>query len=342
MASSVAAVLLIVFTCAVLVTRWMRRVALSRGLLDVPNARSSHEIPTPRGGGVAIVAAAMLGFVLLAVAHRIDRDLLIALLGGGVLVACVGFVDDHRPLSPGVRLLMHGCAAVWALAWLGGLPVLRVGDQLMHPGVYGYVLGALAIVWTLNLFNFMDGIDGIAASEAICVGVGAALVAAVAGSSTGAVAGGLVLAAACGGFLCFNWPPARIFMGDVGSGFVGFIIAVLALAANRNGPSAVWQWLLLGALFFVDATVTLARRVARGERAQDAHRSHAYQWLSRRWNSHRRVTLLTIGLNAVCLVPCALLAAIHPELAACIAALILVFLGVGAVCAGAGRPERPL
>jgi Fuc2NAc and GlcNAc transferase len=195
-------------------------------------------------------------------------------------------------------------------------------------------------VWTLNLFNFMDGIDGIAGSEGAFIGTGAALAAGVSGLSAGAIGADLVCAAACCGFLFFNWPPARIFMGDVGSGFVGFVIAVLAIATTRSESSAAWEWLLLGGVFFVDATVTLVRRIARGERAQDAHRSHAYQWLARRWDSHRRVTLTTIFLNVGWLLPCALLATRFPRHAIWILLGALAPLVAGAVYAGAGRPER--
>jgi len=336
----IAVIVLATFGCSLLLTDWVRRVAVQRGLLDVPNARSSHEIPTPRGGGVAIVVAATAGFALLAAAQLLDGKLLIALLGGGVVVALVGLIDDHRPLPAGLRLIMHVAAAVWALLWLGGLPALRIAHHTFQLGTGGYVLGVLGIVWTLNLFNFMDGIDGIAGSEAVFIGGGAATVAVVGAGPAGMLGADLVFAAACAGFLWFNWPPARIFMGDVGSGFVGFVVAVLAVAATRSEPSAVWERLLLGALFFVDATVTLLRRVVRGERVQDAHRSHAYQWLARRWRSHRTVTLTTIAVNVSWLLPCALLAAVVPQYAVGILVGAMVPLIVGVVCAGAGRSER--
>jgi Fuc2NAc and GlcNAc transferase len=340
MVNEVAIVALGVFASSLLLTQWVRRLALARGLLDVPNVRSSHQVPTPRGGGLAIVLASVAGFILLGCVHLADGKLITALVGGGVAVAIVGFVDDHRPLPAGLRLAMHVAAAVWALAWLGGLPPLRIGQHVVGLGVAGYVLGVLGIVWTLNLFNFMDGIDGIAASEAVFVAGGGALLALVSGLSAAVIGADLVFGAACCGFLVYNWPPARIFMGDVGSGYVGFVMAVLALAVTRQDSSAAWQWLILGGIFFVDATVTLLRRVARGERAQDAHRSHAYQWLSRRWKSHRRVTVATISVNLVWLLPCALMATLHPAWATWILGGALAPLIVLAVLAGAGRAER--
>ncbi len=289
---------------------------------------------------MAIVVAVSAGFGLLRAANLLDTDLLIALLGGGLTVALIGFIDDRRPVPASIRLMIHVAAAVWALVWLGGLSPLRVADHIVQLGVAGYVLGVLCIVWTLNLFNFMDGIDGFAASEAVFIGVGSALVAAIGGSSAAAIGVDLVLAAAGCGFLFFNWPPARIFMGDVGSGFVGFTIAVLALATTRQDSSAPWEWLLLGAVFFVDATVTLVRRIARGERPQDAHRDHAYQWLARRWKSHRSVTLTAMLINVIWCLPCALAATLVPKHAVWILAGGLIPLVTGALYAGAGRAER--
>jgi len=332
--------MLAAFGASAFLTGWMRRVALSRGLLDVPNARSSHGVATPRGGGVAIVVSASVGFCLLAADQSLDVDVLIALLGGGLTVAVVGFIDDHRSLPASLRLGMHALAAVWAIAWMGGLPPLQIGGHTVQLGLGGYVLGVLGIVWTLNLFNFMDGIDGIAASEAVFVGIGAALVSLVGGGTPGIPGADLVFAAACGGFLLYNWPPARIFMGDVGSGFVGFVIAVLALGTLRHNSSAVWVWMLLGGVFFVDATVTLVRRVARGERAQEAHRSHAYQWLARRWKSHRRVTVTTIWVNLLWCLPCAFMATLFPEYALFILAVEFLPLAIAVSLAGAGRSER--
>jgi Fuc2NAc and GlcNAc transferase len=248
------------FALSWVLTWWVRRVALARGLLDQPNDRSSHSIPTPRVGGIAIVIAASAGMLLLLGAGQLDLKLAIALIGGGSAIAAVGFMDDRRRLSARVRFAVHVVAALWALMWLGGLPPLRIGGHITALGPAGYALGVLAIVWVLNLFNFMDGIDGIAASEAIFIVCGATLAAAATGATTGAA---LVLGAASGGFLLWNWPPAKIFMGDVGSAYLGYLIGVLAVAATRDDAAAVWIWLTLGGVFFVDATATLIRRTRR-------------------------------------------------------------------------------
>lgn len=327
------------FAGALLLTLAMFRVAKARGLLDVPNERSSHQVPTPRGGGAAIVIAATVALGLFATFQGFDRALAIALIGGSLAVAVIGFIDDHGSVQVRIRMAIHVAAALWALWWLGGLPLLTLGATVVPLGPVGYVLGTLVVVWTLNLFNFMDGIDGIAASEAVFIGCAGAGLTLLGGGSHDVATAGFIFAAACAGFLVWNWPPARIFMGDVGSGYLGYVVAVLALAAARRDPTQVWVWLILGGSFFVDATVTLVRRLARGDRVYEAHRSHAYQWLARRWKSHKRVTLTFLAVNVVWLLPCALLAEFEPNHAAWIAVLALTPLIPLAVAAGAGRRE---
>jgi Fuc2NAc and GlcNAc transferase len=322
---------------ALALTAVMARQARARGLLDVPNERSSHTRPTPRGGGAAIVVTLSLGFALLAALQRIDVPLLAA-LAGGLPVAAIGFLDDRRPVPARLRLLTHFAAAIWGLAWLGGLPPLRFGEHVAVGGPGGFVIAMLGVVWVTNLFNFMDGIDGIAASEATFMSWAAA-------SLTGlSVAGGVQWAevlcgASCLGFLRWNWPAAKIFMGDVGSGFLGYTLAILAVAASRADPVGLWVWLILGGAFFVDATTTLVRRSLRREHVHLAHRSHAYQWLARRWRSHAKVTLTFLAVNLLWLLPCALFAARRPQFAAAGVLLALAPLTVLAVIAGAGRRE---
>ncbi|HSY05791.1 MAG TPA: glycosyltransferase family 4 protein [Steroidobacteraceae bacterium] len=321
---------------AALLTELMRRIAVGSGVLDVPNPRSSHGVPTPRGGGVAIVLVTTAGLTVLALRGILRPDLLYALAGGGIAVALVGLIDDRRSSSAPVRLSVHFAAALWALWWLGGLPPLRVGTHLLTSGWLGYLFGALGIVWAINLFNFMDGIDGIAASEAIFVAVAASLALSV---NAGIGAAALTFAAACGGFLVWNWSPARIFLGDVGSGYLGYVIVVLAVAATRDNPAALWVWLILGGAFFVDATVTLVRRTLRNERVHQAHRSHAYQWLARRWRSHGKVTVAFLTVDLLWLLPAALIAAHRPSYA--VMAVIVAFapLAILALAVGAGRQE---
>jgi len=185
-------------------------VALARGVLDLPNARSSHGTSTPRGGGIAIVLVTTVAVLILALARFFEVDFFIAIAVGGLAVAMIGFADDHRPLPSSVRLMVHLGAAIWEFAWLGGLPPLRLGSQLAHLGWVGNVLAALGIVWVLNLFNFMDGIDGIAASEAVYVVLGGAWLTA-SGDAGGVMTVALVVAAACGDFCCGTGRRRRSF-----------------------------------------------------------------------------------------------------------------------------------
>jgi Fuc2NAc and GlcNAc transferase len=271
---------------------------LRRAPMDRPTDRSLHEVPTPRGGGLGLVVAVLVVTALAWGLGEVGRGLAVALLGGGSLVAAVGWWDDHQGLSARVRFVAHLAAAAWAVAWMGGMPTLSLGSQVVVLGPVGAVLATIALVWGINLYNFMDGIDGLAGLEAVCVGVGAALLLWPTGGPAAATLP-LTLAAAAAGFLAWNWAPARIFMGDVGSGFLGLAIGVLALAGERSFGVPSLAWVTLGMVFLLDATVTLLRRGLRGERVYAAHRSHAYQRLVRAGWSHRRVALCVLGLNLV-------------------------------------------
>jgi Fuc2NAc and GlcNAc transferase len=324
---------------AAVLTGLVRRMALARGLLDIPNVRSSHSVPTPHGGGAAIVLSVSVACIVLWMRRAIDGNLLIALLGG-LAVAALGFVDDRHHLKAGRRFAVHVMAALWALGWLGGLPPVRLGNEVLSSGAAGYAIGAIGMVWVLNLFNFMDGIDGLAASEGTFVAWGGALVAALGPAADGVWQPAVIVGAACCGFLLWNWPPAKIFMGDVGSGYLGYLVSVLTVAATRTDPVALCVWLILGGVFWCDATVTMVRRVLRGQSAHTAHRGHAYQQLARRWGQHRRVTLLALGINLLWLLPWAAYAELHPARAlACTLAALLPLIAL-TLLAGAGGRER--
>ncbi len=294
-----AALLLCAVAVLAAIATWLvRHYALRASLLDVPNERSSHSVPTPRGGGIGILAALLGGLLVARVLGWIEARLWLALLAGGGLVAAIGFVDDHRHVPARLRAAVHFVAALAALALLGGMAQLRVGTLTVPLGAAGWVLGALGIVWTINLYNFMDGIDGIAGSEALLVGGAGALLATSAGATSVATAAAL-LAAAAAGFLVWNWAPARIFMGDVGSGTIGYVIAVLAIASENQGGPPLVLWLVLGGVFFFDATITLIRRILHGERFYEAHRRHAYQRAVQAGWSHARVTGAVIIVNVL-------------------------------------------
>ncbi|WP_144939111.1 MraY family glycosyltransferase [Pseudomonas alabamensis] len=319
-----------VVLAAFVLTALIRRYALARSLMDVPNARSSHSVPTPRGGGVAIVCAFLLALAGLWSVGQVASADVIALGGAGLLVAVVGFIDDHQHIPARWRLLGHGLAALWLLAWLGGLPTVVVAGLSVSAPWLLVPLAVLYLVWLLNLYNFMDGIDGIAGLEAVvvCLAMSGLY---LAGGHAEAMTAPLVLVAAVMGFLLWNFPPAKIFMGDAGSGFLGVTLGGLSLQGAWVAPDYLWAWLILLGVFIVDATVTLLRRLFNGDKVYEAHRSHAYQHAARRVAGHRPVTLAVAALTLGWLLPIAclvVLAGLDGVLGTVIAYVPLVLLAV--------------
>jgi len=278
---------LVVHFCIGVAGTWLaRRYALMRSLIDQPGERRSHSVATPRGGGIAIVISLLVAAVALGVRQPEQAPLMLAFGIGLLMVAGIGWVDDHRPLSPWIRLGVHALAsALFAMA---------IGD-LYDSMWLGLAAFAATLVLT-NVWNFMDGINGLAASQALIAAVGLAW---IAGGAWTLLA--LALAAACLGFLPFNFPKARIFMGDVGSGAIGFALGALcAVAAGRSGERFAIV-LLPVSVFLVDATLTLLRRLLRGERWWTPHTQHAYQAWSRA-AGHGRVTSCYAAVSAVVII----------------------------------------
>lgn len=334
--------ILIASGATLLVSCWLtgalRHYALRTQLLDLPNARSSHSQPTPRGGGLAIVVSFNLALLVAWWLGGVASKFAAAAGVGGLLIAAVGFLDDRHNLPARWRFLVHLVAAGLALWWLDGFPSLPLFDLELSFGWFGIPLGMLCIVWLLNLYNFMDGIDGIAGVEAATVAAGAGLLLWLHGDA--AMAGVmLLLAAAVLGFLAWNWPPARIFMGDVGSAYLGFVLGVMALATSADGLLNLWVWLILLAVFIADASLTLLRRLLRGERWYEAHRTHAYQHAAHRLGSHRNVTLAIGAINVLWLLPLAGMAAMRPTLGLWLVGIAYIPLIVLVLKFDAGRPR---
>ena len=269
---------------------WAARVyALRRRLLDEPGARRSHRVATPRGGGIAIALVFLIAIAAMILRQPREIVLLVCAGFGLLMVAGIGWVDDHRPLSPWSRLVVHAVAAGW----------LSAGFYLSGSGG-GVALAVFALCLILvNIWNFMDGIDGLAATQAVAV---AAVFAWLAGTAL-AVHLGLALIAATLGFLPFNFPKAKIFLGDVGSGALGFSLALMAGLSLEVMPPATWLLVLLPlSAFVLDAGFTLLARMLRGERWWTPHVEHAYQRWARRAGSHLTVTA---GYAAWTLLACA-------------------------------------
>lgn len=324
-----------------LLTLAIKRTAGRLRLIDVPNERSSHALPTPKGAGVAIAISSLAAMGLLCVLGIMPGHLFLALAPGGAAVAAVGLIDDITPLPARLRLLVHFMAAGWAVVCIGPVPFFHhfvpASPELQW---FSYAASTVGIVWFLNMYNFMDGIDGIAASQAVFMCAGVALLAVFSAGVAYIAAAAIVIGAASCGFLLWNWPPAKIFMGDVGSGYLGFVFAVLGLASGGHGRgvAGVWACLILTGVFAVDATFTVVRRFLRGEQITRPHRTHAFQLLTQSLG-HRNVTLCVALVNVAWLLPCALACVLRPQDALWIGALSLCPLVLGALLIDAGRPE---
>ena len=314
-----------------LATGVVRAHAIRSAMFDVPNQRSSHTLPTPRGGGAAIVGTVLLCVAAAWSAAWVAAHVAIALIGGGALVADVGWLDDRHHVSAGWRAIAHLCASTWAVVWLGGIENVRLSHLGVISGPVASVFAVVAIAWLINLYNFMDGIDGLAAVEAITVGTAGAIVLLL-GRADGLALISASVAGAGAGFLIWNRMPARIFMGDVGSGFLGFAFATIALSAHKTAAISAAVWVLLLLVFIADATATLLRRIFRGESWHVAHRLHAYQRLVQSGRSHAQVVAYVTLVN-VLLAGLAIVVFMQPALTwpALIAGLVLAGAGYLAV-----------
>lgn len=315
-------------------TMAVRQFASRVGLVQSPNERSSHSVPTPQGGGLAI---AVIAISTAAFAGTFEPSFLIVAALCAV-VAGVGLADDLLELSPALRFPVQGLVIAVLVGWALPLPDLALPFGLTLGGWLLPALIWLCALWWLNLFNFMDGIDGIAASQAIVILLGG-LAIALSGDPTflatpfGLLA--LITAAATGGFLVMNWSPARIFMGDAGSNTLALLIFAFCLGTVQHGLIGYPSWLILLAVFTTDTTVALLRRTARGERPWRAHRRHAYQQLARRWG-HKRVSALYTGITALGAVPLAAAAIHYPAIAWWLVGLTYAALAALAIWAGSG------
>ncbi|MCE5344865.1 MAG: glycosyltransferase family 4 protein [Bacteroidales bacterium] len=274
--------------CSFLLTYIIRYFAFRKKIVSIPNERSLHVVPTPLGGGLAIVITWYIGISILFFSGLIEKGLYFALLSG-VLLTIVSFIDDLVGLKPFIRLCFHFATAISAFIFLGGL------RQIITPGIdlnyifLIYPLAVVGMVWFINLFNFMDGVDGFASLEAVTICL---IMYFLSGSIIN-----ILLVACISGFIFWNWPKAKIFMGDVGSTQLGFILVVLGIYFHNNYQFSILNWIMLSSPFWFDATFTLFRRWRNGEKLSEAHRKHAYQRIVQAGFSHLQVDLCLIIIN---------------------------------------------
>ena len=314
---SLAITALVAFLSTVGITELTRRIVLSREVLAHPNERSSHSVPTPTAGGIGIVVPVAAACFIWLPGDALRFTVVLSSVG----VALVSLLDDVVEVRQNIRFVVHllaSAACVVIGLGLGGLTA---------------VVATLAFAWSLNLYNFMDGIDGIAASQALAFGVGAML---LVPSGSPVVPILAVIAAGSGGFLLFNWAPARIFMGDVGAGFLGLTIAAVAALLAMNGELPLLVSLVLLSVFWVDASYTLAIRILTGQRFTEAHRSHLYQIASRRFG-HGRTVGFFWAFFCCWLVPCAWFAGRFASWQYIVLGVAIAPLLIACVVAGAGR-----
>lgn len=294
---------LLLFFGSLLLTGLFRSYAIKMLLLDIPNQRSSHTMPTPRGGGMAIIVTFLAGSWLLVRFAVLPVEVFLGVGLCSSIVAGIGLWDDFRSVPAWVRLSVHLTTSSVAVLWLITLHPMPFLTGTLSLGLFGGVFAVISLAWLLNLFNFMDGIDGIAAVETMSIAGSAMLLLWFTGSTIVYVYWLGVLVVATAGFLVWNWPPAKIFMGDACSGFLGFCLGIFALMISADTKMTLWTWFILLGVFIADATVTLSRRILRKERFLEAHRSHAYQILARRLHSHKKVTLGVLAVNVLWLLP---------------------------------------
>lgn len=273
-------------------TYLVQKFALKKSILDIPTERSSHTIPTPKGGGFAILVAWLIGIVYFFLINKIPTNLFIALICG-IPLAIVGLLDDIIGLSPKIRLIFQFFTVLTGLYFLGGIEKIDFGFFILDNIWLLSILGVLGMIWFINLFNFLDGIDGYAAMEAIFISMGLYIF----------LHDSMLLLLSCVvlGFLYWNWPRAKIFMGDVGSMLLGYTLVILGIHFNKTYEFSLLQWMMLSSLFWFDATLTIYRRWKNKETLSIAHNNHAYQRIVKAGFSHQKTIIYSIFVNLIIL-----------------------------------------
>ena len=288
-----------------------KKIANDLNILSVKNHRSLHELPTPSGGGIVFSLLSILAFLLIFWNLQLTEELLLALVIGGFTATLFGFVDDIKNIRIKVKLIIQFSLACWAVFCLYSSELLSLG---LTPLYITIPILLLFMVWMMNAYNFVDGIDGMAASGSIFISLALALTVFLNDGPTEIIAIFILMAFTIIGFILFNWPPASIFMGDAGSVFLGYTLGVLLLFTVLNNDISIWIWLTVFGYFFADTMVTQIIRVVLVKKWYLAHRSHAYQNLARITKSHLKVTSGVILYNIIWILPLTILSVLQPEM----------------------------
>ena len=280
----------ILFSFSLILTYVIKEHAIKNSLVAEITARSSHIVPTPPGGGIAIAITWFLGISYLYYIDDINPSLYFALMGG-IIISVVSYFDDLYELSAKLRIIIQSSVAILGLYLLGGFTSIDLGLFSIENQLFTNIFAQTNSDQVINRYNFLDGIDGYAGSEAVFLGIAGLL-----------LFGGdhfLVLIASVLGFLIWNWHKAKIFMGDVGSTLLGYNVAIFTIYYANEQSSNFWIWIVLFGLYWFDATLTLFRRYRNGEKLSQAHKKHAYQRLNQSGWGHDKVVLFSILVNLV-------------------------------------------
>ena len=299
------------------------------GPYATPNYRSLHRQVIPRGAGLALAVASLLGYGFLYCKDLLNGAQAWVYLVGGFVVLGMGVADDRLDIRARYRMPFQILTAIWTLHWLGVSPRLEFGFGAIDLGTVGWLVLLAALVWFYNLYNFIDGIDGMAASAAIflCASMGTVLSFDQQHALSVIL---MVLGAASTGFLFFNWPPARMFLGESGSSFMSLVFGAVCVESICANPGLLWTWLIAGSFYFCDTTLTTLVRVLKVPGWYRPHRSHAYQNLARVWNDHRKVVLRVLMINLFWVTPLLLLSLKYEAWA--IGVTVLVYIPLAVFC----------
>ncbi len=280
--------LILAFITSFILTWIIKNWAIKRNIIDIPNHRSSHSIPTPRGGGLSFFIVWIVSISILYFFNILTLKLLVALLLV-VPIGIVSIIDDIISLPPVTRLIIQALCAVIVVFYLGGLQNIDLGFIKINSSFLLNIFLIIGVIWFINLYNFLDGIDAYASIEAISIALGMFLL-----TKEPLY---LLLISTVAGFLYWNWPKAKIFMGDVGSTMLGFTLIVLSIYSNNHQSANIIYWLTLSSLFWFDASITIIRRKLNRENISQPHKKHAYQRITQAGYSHKKTAVFSIIIN---------------------------------------------
>lgn len=304
---SASLIFVLVVLCSNLIIYSVREFSIRKKILDIPNNRSSHSLPTPKGGGLSIVIIMIVTIILLSCEDLIAIDITMAMIIGLIIVSLTGLVDDLINLSVWKRVLAYLTSISISLYFVGGLDDISINNYSVHLSYAGYLASLFFLFWLVNLYNFMDGTDGFAAIQTISVSLFICYLLFMLNDMPLFILF-FCLIVSTTVFLFWNWFPAKIFMGDVGSCSIGFLFGLFAVYTASRDLISLSVWVILLSPFIGDATFTLLKRILKKEQWYKAHNSHAYQKIYQSGYKHNELAFSLLVLNIIIVWPCAYLA----------------------------------